>query len=150
MSEELKPCPFCGGEADIRWHQSDCFVVSCTVCCAEGPPASGDEMQAAIAAWNTRAEPEAAPVEPGTTDVLGRMAELKSRISAEDWSTICDYVLGERELAASLYAHPPAAPTDALVEKIIRAVASTYSRSPILEPEEARAALAANAGGWKQ
>lgn len=53
----LKPCPFCGGEAQpalvqaggIEWAQVECVERGC---CASGPtPATEAE---AIAAWNTR------------------------------------------------------------------------------------------------
>ena len=32
-------------------------------------------------------------------DEVEALTELKSRISADDWRTICDYVFKERELA---------------------------------------------------
>lgn len=59
MSEELKPCPFCGGEAELNrintaavWAiEVRCPHCGCGTDCAE--------MKAeAIAAWNRRAEPD--------------------------------------------------------------------------------------------
>ena len=49
----LKPCPFCGGEAEVRWY--DGFPsASCTKCgCNTGMNINGSEREA-IAAWNRR------------------------------------------------------------------------------------------------
>lgn len=55
---ELKPCPFCGGKAELyaskvadglRW-------VTCTECYASGEPC--DDTESAIRAWNRRAKDE--------------------------------------------------------------------------------------------
>ncbi len=47
MDDELKPCPFCGGEPEVApWE------VHCTQCSAHLVEATTAE---AIAAWNTRA-----------------------------------------------------------------------------------------------
>lgn len=69
MSDELKPCPFCGGEAEISWYarvsSSDAagYFVECISCSASG---EGFDIQGempdrieytkskAISAWNTR------------------------------------------------------------------------------------------------
>ena len=59
MSEELKPCPFCGGEADLREVTGGFFVVYCTNIkgCALNPTTLGYETQEEAAeAWNRRAE----------------------------------------------------------------------------------------------
>lgn len=52
MTNELKPCPFCGGKAELKNDLQDRVV--CTDCRANGPYflTSND----AIEAWNTRAE----------------------------------------------------------------------------------------------
>ena len=53
---DLKPCPFCGNEADISWDHYECYFVFCFVCGAEGPYADDiirTEAEA-IAAWNKR------------------------------------------------------------------------------------------------
>jgi len=64
--DELKPCPFCGGEATIKDHRT-IWVVNCTNCDAvmlgERAPEPETEMpddywlyfeETAIKAWNTR------------------------------------------------------------------------------------------------
>ena len=57
---ELKPCPFCGGEVRIREYKnveflvykSDCFLVQCDGCgCGTSYELT---EQSAIAAWNRR------------------------------------------------------------------------------------------------
>ena len=62
---ELKPCPFCGGEAKIMTHESyvpeswrslvGVYGVVCTSCRAGGYQFWDTEEQA-IAAWNRRAD----------------------------------------------------------------------------------------------
>jgi Lar family restriction alleviation protein len=60
MTEELKPCPFCGGEAEIEKIEEDCFGVGCPNCDFQlmtGPWALGwhkSKLAAAIE-WNRRA-----------------------------------------------------------------------------------------------
>lgn len=49
--EELKPCPFCGGKADICETSSTWSFVSCYECSAE---IRGDTKAEAIEAWNRR------------------------------------------------------------------------------------------------
>jgi Lar family restriction alleviation protein len=57
---ELKPCPFCGGEAVLRYDApEDAHDVCCYVC--DYHMAAFTEKVAAITAWNTRA-PSALPV----------------------------------------------------------------------------------------
>lgn len=61
MSDDLKPCPFCGSDAGLWGGPVAQEVYS--VCCT-GPIGHnvkfGFDRDAAIAAWNTRAAPEAA------------------------------------------------------------------------------------------
>jgi hypothetical protein len=77
MSEELKPCPFCGGEAEIiiadtLWQSCydnrQCFAI-CTKCKARSQPSffhadeqgnyynSKEAYQEAETTWNRRYEP---------------------------------------------------------------------------------------------
>lgn len=57
MSDALKPCPFCGGRADLlqdddgRWTQ-----VMCGSCCGKAPERM-QSKEAACAAWNRRSPP---------------------------------------------------------------------------------------------
>ena len=53
--DKLKPCPFCGGKADLHWHWSDCWGTICLSCCIEGPIPKQDTEAEAITAWNQRA-----------------------------------------------------------------------------------------------
>lgn len=59
MQEELKPCPFCGGEGCVQKHvfkgYTDTFGVVCLDCCCETRQFYKTEAEA-IEAWNRRAE----------------------------------------------------------------------------------------------
>lgn len=58
MENELLPCPFCGGEAEIltaeSMHGGYLFGIMCNDCRSRGDVY--DTEAKAIAAWNTRAE----------------------------------------------------------------------------------------------
>ena len=57
MTEELKPCPFCGGEAEvseIAWNVIQCTACTCQLIVLPIPDGATEEY--AIEAWNTRAE----------------------------------------------------------------------------------------------
>lgn len=61
MSEELKPCPFCGGEAELKEYKPNVSGVAiCKECGARSPICKNDHTGGwkpkAIAEWNTRAE----------------------------------------------------------------------------------------------
>ncbi len=56
MTDELKPCPFCGGEALIDGDLLGASWVICRECGASG--AQEDSDAEAIAAWNRRAGQE--------------------------------------------------------------------------------------------
>lgn len=55
MSEELKPCPFCGGTAYIHELSDRLYIVMCD--CGASSGIEGTEKEAA-AAWNRRADDE--------------------------------------------------------------------------------------------
>jgi len=68
MSEELKPCPFCGGEAELQTPELTgdlCGTVMCMDCYGSGP--SKDDWRDALIAWNTR------PIEDGLTEEIDRL-----------------------------------------------------------------------------
>lgn len=56
MSEELKPCPVCGGTIIGFWEDKVFTHVVCGVCNTTGP--MGDNDEEAAKAWNTREEPK--------------------------------------------------------------------------------------------
>lgn len=66
MKSILKPCPFCGGEAELHCDL-DIYAVICSKCGAWGATVDdwheGDNAaKDAIAAWNRRAQPENEPI----------------------------------------------------------------------------------------
>ena len=61
MSEELKPCPFCGGEVkieDISDEDGPYFMIACSNKACGAAASFGDKSETeegATEAWNTRA-----------------------------------------------------------------------------------------------
>ncbi len=59
MSEELKPCPFCGGEAQLMINELEDTqegTVMCMTCYVTSTTQKSDNWKEAIEAWNTRAQ----------------------------------------------------------------------------------------------
>ena len=54
MSEKLKPCPFCGGEAEFRGGSSTTPYIRCKEC--GGRTMSSFDSAKLRAAWNRRAD----------------------------------------------------------------------------------------------
>ena len=51
-SDELMPCPFCGGEAILQRSEKQTYFVLCCKCGACGPVC--ETRRTAIEAWNRR------------------------------------------------------------------------------------------------
>lgn len=68
MSIELKPCPFCGGEAILAETNEDEVFVECCNCYAHSGIYYCEKE--AIEAWNSRVEPTFTPDE---LDTIKRM-----------------------------------------------------------------------------
>lgn len=56
MEQELKPCPFCSGPAELIQTPMSEYIVRCENCWAQTGRGVGDPGHA-IAAWNTRPQP---------------------------------------------------------------------------------------------
>ena len=84
---ELKPCPFCGGEATIQ-PEGDYHEIHCEDCGIELNRRTYDET---VTAWNTRAETEA---ERKIEKVREKLESLKNdaRMMNEAESIALDYV----------------------------------------------------------
>jgi len=52
MPDELKPCPFCGGEVLMTYDEYGNPYATCRACDARAD--DGDTRDQAIAAWNRR------------------------------------------------------------------------------------------------
>lgn len=82
---ELKPCPFCGGVAELKMpgyeHYSPCWC-KCTRCGAEGPTKSSEFE--AEKGWNERIQDdvERAPIVGGWISVKDRLPPEKETIFA--------------------------------------------------------------------
>lgn len=59
MTEELKPCPFCGSDDVEALDMEGKHYVACYDCALEGP--FHDSRAEAVAAWNRRAAIAAPP-----------------------------------------------------------------------------------------
>lgn len=59
---ELKPCPFCGGKAELHsWHKPECMAkdeIRAEVWCNDCPATVGTYLtkEEAVEAWNRRAD----------------------------------------------------------------------------------------------
>lgn len=54
MKTELKPCPFCGGEAEVNMLLGN-YCITCKYCMGAIAPAPYQTKDEAIKAWNRRA-----------------------------------------------------------------------------------------------
>jgi len=53
MSEKLKSCPFCGGEAFV-WHKGRILWIGCSKCPVSTHTVWEERKEEMIRAWNTR------------------------------------------------------------------------------------------------
>ena len=56
--DDLKPCPFCGGKANLEWYvlpKYEC-VIHCLVCPLSFGRYLGRNKEEAIEAWNRRVD----------------------------------------------------------------------------------------------
>lgn len=78
---ELKPCPFCGGEAELEEHRDDyedtaCYNVGCNnPRCEVMAYTSGETPEGTIAAWNRRASLPEQRTEPDHSKLTVRHLE---------------------------------------------------------------------------
>lgn len=78
---ELKPCPFCGGEARDG-KDGEYFLVRCTHCGAEQ---FSDIRRVAVSSWNRRADLPPTPAEAmRCPEVVAMVEALRSAIEAID------------------------------------------------------------------
>lgn len=63
MAENLLPCPFCGGEAELHCNSDETlYGVYCPSCGAQTAHEGFATDQEAVAAWNRRPEPVNEPI----------------------------------------------------------------------------------------
>lgn len=75
---ELKPCPFCGGEAYVSNGVPRLWYVHCPECIIDGPINNTEAK--AIEAWNHRAQP--AQAETGIHEAQGQIEFLDKKNNA--------------------------------------------------------------------
>jgi hypothetical protein len=105
MSDELKPCQFCGNDA-VHVHDSYCagsgFMVLCANCTGEGPLCNTEDE--AASEWNRRAAPVSAPLDNQALPPLpSQHEELRAQWKCED----CDGTGEVGELIDQGYFQPP-------------------------------------------
>lgn len=101
---ELKPCPFCGGEARVIYHGDSNFRAHEAQCLSCTATTFATTKSDAIAAWNTRTEAgvvrelvEALRAWEAAQDLDTKALEMSVRAGVEGWlndpsaqSHICD------------------------------------------------------------
>lgn len=98
MSGELKPCPFCGGEAKTGGYAIavEGYWVSCTTCgvYVDGYPTT----TVAVDAWNQRAHPtegeEIARLREAATEALRQIEKYAEFFCDEDFDPTVDLLRG--------------------------------------------------------
>lgn len=93
MSEELKPCPFCGSSELLGFetsHEGGWTIVKCRKCGCSGSTGLSTSEQEAAAFWNRRATHHAPTeqvevVENRKLDKLKNIAKATCSFCEEDW-----------------------------------------------------------------
>lgn len=91
MSIDLKPCPFCGGEAHFEMDESRWEWIECASCGLQGNRSASlmDDCKPKLAeAWNRRSDASLA-------DAQAEIARLRGAL--EDYATLKDEVIGLRQ-----------------------------------------------------
>lgn len=104
MSDELKPCPFCGAEGyidEIESTLSHKKIVYYPRCRTEKCPGNQgwvhyETKAEAIAAWNLRPSPWIA-VEDGLPKSTGKYLTVRTNASGKQYSTIKNYYSCEKK-----------------------------------------------------
>ena len=84
MSDELKPCPFCGGEADVvfpEFEDNNHGTVMCMTCFATSP--DKENWKEAVTAWNTRTD-AIAPQQAAEVLLASPDLELVTRAAGDE------------------------------------------------------------------
>ena len=80
-TDELKPCPFCGGEnLASNWHSP--FII-CNDCGAFGPGNADSTHEQAVKAWNTRTPEQAIAATLGEQRSTAEITELLDEFEHE-------------------------------------------------------------------
>lgn len=85
MSNELKPCPFCGGDASLivktffGFPEEEIYTVACNDCKSQS--CYSDDRKETVKVWNTR------PVKDETYRLLKRQCNI---CKLKDHETECD------------------------------------------------------------
>ena len=75
---ELLPCPFCGGDAEMRGHKAPEFWVGCPAIGCKATTEGFGSQERAARAWNTRAN-QLAVIGPDAVEKVARA------MYAKDW-----------------------------------------------------------------
>lgn len=81
MSEELKPCPFCGGEALFETYGGTACAVVCQTCGCGTPTMRLDDGMIAADLWNRRDERTCRQIVDGETASCSECGERMTSFS---------------------------------------------------------------------
>ena len=132
MSEELKPCPFCGGEAQIVGGADSGYAAYCPECIDGGHTEMGWYFTEAdaIDSWNTRYDPidDARIVEVSTSHIDIEQGEVITRFVPEQAATEQVEELKMRLALAAADSMGGAAFAALAVDELEQAIAATLGR----------------------